>query len=61
MAQANLEYLDIVNSFYLALENNQTIEELYILAEELHEFGVSESIITSAQQEATRLFSKNCF
>ena len=61
MAQANLEYLDLVNSFYLALENNKTINDLDILAEEFYEFGISESIVVSAQQEATRLFSKNCF
>lgn len=61
MAQRIMETEEIVNSFYLALENGRDTAELDLLAEELREFGVSEPDLLWAQQEASRLFAKNCF
>jgi hypothetical protein len=61
MAQMNIDYMEAVNSFYLALEENKSSEDMEILTEELSEFGLSEAELSKARAEASRLFSKNCF
>lgn len=61
MAQSLMSYPELLNSFYLALEENQSYEELDSLEVELQEFGFSESETAKARSEASALFSKNCF
>lgn len=61
MAQNKIDYTELLNSFYLALENNRSIEDLEILAEELKEFGATDKELQKAQAEASSLYHKNCF
>lgn len=61
MAQAKMEYMELVNSFYLAFEENKSVQEVEELFEELKDFGASDLLLGKAQAEASRLFAKNCF
>lgn len=61
MAQSKMDYMELVNSFYLAFEENQGVQEVDELFDELKDFGASEDDLGKAQAEASRLFAKNCF
>jgi hypothetical protein len=61
MAQQLISREELIDSFFRALENGKSTEELDILAEEFREFNISESEIYEAQRIATESFCKNCW
>lgn len=61
MAQQLISREEMIDSFFRALENGKSTEDLDILAEEFREFNISEAEIYEAQRIATESFCKNCW
>lgn len=61
MAQQLISREEMIDSFFRALENGKSTEDLDILAEEFREFNISETEIYEAQRVATEIFCKNCW